>query len=314
MMKILVTGSTGTVGSEVVKALRERNADVRALVRSQSSAKRLPEGVASVVGDLLDPVSVEHALEGVDKVYLLNAVVPDELTQGLIVVGLAKRLGIRHIAYHSVFQADRFKDVPHFASKFVIEQALEQSGLPYTILRPNYFFQNDTMLRDALTGGGIYPMPLGPAGVSAVDVRDIAEAAAIVLTSDGHAGKTYDLVGPGTLSGPAAASIWSELLGKPVRYPGEDFDAYEAQMRQRMPNWAAFDLRMMFQGYFERGFVASDDDIKTLTALLGHPPRNYKDFAQKTARAWRRRPSASGRGGPAVDRPAHAARSSNAQP
>jgi uncharacterized protein YbjT (DUF2867 family) len=285
-MKILVTGSTGTVGSEVVKALCERNADVRALVRNKTNAKHLPEGVEAVVGDLLDPVSVEKAIKGVDKVYLLNGVVPDELTQGLIVFDLAKRLGIRHLVYHSVFQAERFKDVPHFASKFAIEEALKQFDLPYTILRPNYFFQNDMVLKDALTGAGIYPMPLGPTGISAVDVRDIAEAAAIALTSDGHAGKFYNLVGPSTLSGPRAASIWSELLDKEIRYRGEDFDAYEEQMRQMMPTWAAFDLRMMFQGYFERGFVANDDDIKILTDLLGHPPRNYEDFARETSLVW----------------------------
>jgi uncharacterized protein YbjT (DUF2867 family) len=285
-MKILVTGSTGTVGSEVVKALRDRHADVRAFVRDQSSAKQLPEGVEAFIGDLLDPVSVEHALEGVDKIYLLNAVVPDELTQGLIVVDLAKRLGIRHIAYHSVFQAERFKDVPHFASKFVIEEVLKQSRLSWSILRPNYFFQNDKSLKDPLVGAGIYPMPLGPDGISAVDVRDIAEAAAINLTREGHARKTWNLVGPATLTGSEAASIWSEQLDRDVRYSGEDFDAYEKQMRQVMPNWAAFDLRMMFQGYVERGFAANDDDVKALTDLLGHAPRNYKDFAQETARAW----------------------------
>lgn len=285
-MKVLVTGSTGTVGSEVVKTLYERNADVRALVRDKSKAHDLPVGVETVVGDLLDPASVDKALDGVDKVYLLNAVVPDELTQGLIVVGLAKRIGIQHIVYHSVFQAERFKDVPHFASKFVIEEALKRSSLPYTILRPNYFFQNDTMLKEPLTRAGIYPMPLGPTGISAVDVRDIAEAAAVALTREGHTDKTYDLVGPSALSGPDAASIWGELLDKKIQYPGEDFDAYEEQMRQMMPNWAAFDLRMMFQGYFERGFIASDDDIKTLSDLLGHPPRKYADFARETSSAW----------------------------
>lgn len=287
-MKILVTGSTGTVGSEVVKALRDRNADVRALVRNEEAATKLPEGVDFVVADLLDPVAVEKALDGVDKIYLLNAVVPDELTQGLIVVDLAKRLGIKHIAYHSAFQVEKFKDVPHFASKFVIEQALKESGLAWTILRPNYFFQNDAWLKEPLTGAGLYPMPLGPEGISAVDVRDIAEAAAIALTSEGHAGKTYNLVGPSVLNGTDAASVWSDLLGNEVHYAGEDLDAYEAQLRQNVPAWAAFDLRMMFQGYLERGFVAGDDDIEVLTTLLGHTPRRYEAFVRETAAAWRK--------------------------
>lgn len=285
-MKILVTGGTGTVGSAVINALHERNADIRALVRDKSKAQHLPHDVELVAGDLLDPVSVENALANVDKVYLLNAVVPDELTQGLIVFGLAKRMGISQLVYHSVFQAERFKDVPHFASKFAIEQALKQFELPYTILRPNYFFQNDALLQQPLTGAGIYPMPLGPAGVSAVDVRDIAAAAATVLTTVGHAGQTYNLVGPKPLSGPRAATIWSNALGKDVHYPGEDFDAYEKQMRQLMPAWSAFDLRMMFQGYCERGFVASADDITTLTHLLGHQPLDYEAFVQETVAGW----------------------------
>ena len=121
-MKILVTGGTGHVGSEVVKGLQKRKADVRMLVRKQESPA--PEGVEVVVGDLIDPVSVDKALDGVDKLYLLNAVIPDELTQGLIAYDLAKKRKLKHIVYHSVFRVEHFKDVPHFASKLAIESAL----------------------------------------------------------------------------------------------------------------------------------------------------------------------------------------------
>ena len=246
----------------------------------------MPPGVETVEGDLLDPVSVDKALDGVDKLYLLNAVVPDELTQGLIVYDLAKKRKLRHIVYHSVFRAEHFKDVPHFASKIAIESALRAFDLPFTIIRPNYFFQNDETLKDPLTQGGVYPMPLGPNGVSAVDVRDIAEASAIALSGKGHEGKTYNLNGPDVLSGPLAAQIWSELLGREVRYTGEDMDAFEQQMRQRAPSWSAFDIRMMFQGYLERGFVAQAGDAAALTKLLGHPPRRYQDFAREIATSW----------------------------
>ena len=95
-------------------------------------------------------------------------------------------------------------------------------------------------------------------------------------------GKTYNLNGPEILSGKEIASIWSELLGKEIRYPGEDLDAFEEQMRQSVPSWSAFDIRMMFQGYLERGFVAEDGDIETITKLLGHPLRRYEDFARET--------------------------------
>ena len=283
-MKILVTGGTGLVGREVVKELLKRKAEVRILVRKQQTPP--PEGIEVIVGDLLDPVAVEEALHGVDKLYLLNAVVPDELTQGLIAYDLARKLKLKHVVYHSVFRVDHFKDVPHFASKLAIEGALREFDVPFTIIRPNYFFQNDAALKDPLTKAGIYPMPLGPVGVSAVDIRDIAEATAIALTSDGHLGKTYNLNGPEVLSGPRAASIWSGLLGKEIHYVGDDMDAFENQMREYAPNWSAFDIRMMFQGYLERGFVAEPDDLETLTGLLGHAPRPYEDFVRQTTLAW----------------------------
>jgi len=285
-MKILVIGGTGNVGAEVVKELRKRNADIRLLVRKEGDPT--PKGVESAVGDLLDPVSVQKAMHGVDKLYLLNAVAPDELTQGLIAYDLARKLKLKHIVYHSVFRVDHFKDVPHFASKLAIENAMREFDVPFTVIRPNYFSQNDATLKDALTKAGIYPIPLGQVGISAVDIRDIAEAAAIALTSDGHFGRTYNLNGPDVLSGPRMASIWSRLLGQEVRYSGDDMDAFEEQMRKQAPSWSAFDIRMMFQGYLERGFVAEAGDVETLTNLLGHAPRRYEDFAKETALSWQK--------------------------
>src|SRR6202795_4731813 len=187
-MKILVIGGTGKVGAEVVKELQKRKADIRLLVRKDGTPT--PQGAEVAVGDLLDPVSVQKAMDGVDKLYLLKAVSPDELTQGLIAYDLAKKLKLKHIVYHSVFRVEHFKDVPHFASKLAIESALHQFDVPFTVIRPNYFFQNDVSLEDPLTKAGIYPMPLGQVGISAVDVRDIAEATAVALTSDGHQRKT----------------------------------------------------------------------------------------------------------------------------
>src|SRR5260370_40114689 len=114
-MTILVTGGTGTVGSKVIDELLHRGVKVRALIRKQSAAK-LPAGVETLVGALLDPVSVKKALQGVDKLDLLVAVVPDELTLGLLAVVLAERLKLAQILYPSVFMAEAFKDVHHFAS------------------------------------------------------------------------------------------------------------------------------------------------------------------------------------------------------
>jgi uncharacterized protein YbjT (DUF2867 family) len=286
-MKILAIGGTGNVGSGVVTELLKRGADVRVLVRKQPEAGKLPDGVEVAIGDLLDPVAVEAAMQGVDKLFLLNAVVADELTQALIAYGIAKRIGLKHVTYLSVFKVQEFRDVPHFASKLAVEGALREFGVPYTILRPGYYIQNDLGLKDALTGPGLYPMPLGTAGIAAADMRDIAEAAAISLTEEGHEEQTYDIVGPSLISGPGNAALWSKLLGKEIKYTGHDFDQWEKGMRARMPSWSAFDLRMMLQGYFDRGFASTATEVARLTKLLGHAPRSYEEFATETAKIWK---------------------------
>jgi uncharacterized protein YbjT (DUF2867 family) len=285
-MKVLVTGATGNVASVVVGELLKRGAEVRALIRKPDAGNKLPAGVETAIGDLLDPVSIEEAMKGVDKLFLLNAVVADELTQALIAYGIAKRIGLKHVTYLSVFKVQEFRDVPHFASKLAVEGALREFGVPYTILRPGYYMQNDIGLKDALTGPGLYPMPLGTAGIAAADMRDIAEAAAISLTEGGHEAQTYDIVAPSLISGPGNAALWSKLLGKEIKYTGHDFDQWEKGMRERMPSWSAFDLRMMLQGYFDRGFASTETEVARLTKLLGHAPRSYEDFAAETVKLW----------------------------
>ncbi|MGB0054455.1 MAG: SDR family oxidoreductase [Terracidiphilus sp.] len=286
-MRILVTGGTGNVGGAVVMELLKRGTEVRVLARKQPEAGKLSAGVEVAIGDLLDPVSVEQAMQGVDKLFLLNAVVTDELTQALIAYGIARRVGLKHVTYLSVFKVDQFRDVPHFASKLAVEGTLREFGIPYTILRPGYYIQNDATLKDALLGAGVYPMPIGTAGIAAADVRDIAEAAAISLTEDGHDGQTYDIVAPTMISGSGNAALWSKLLDKEIKYTGHNFDQWEQGMRSRMPSWSAYDLRMMFQGYFDRGFGSTETEVVRLTKLLGHAPRSYEDFATQTAATWK---------------------------
>jgi len=286
-MKVLVTGGTGNVGTNVVNELLERGADVRVLARKQPEPGKVPADVEIAIGDLLDPISIEQAMKGIDKLFLLNAVVADELTQALIAYGIAKRIGLKHVTYLSVFKVDEFRDVPHFASKLAVEGALREFGVPYTILRPGYYIQNDLGLKAALTGAGVYPVPIGTAGIAAADVRDIGEAAAISLTEDGHDGQTYDIVSSTMISGPGNAALWSKLLGKEIQYTGHDLDRFEAEMREMMPSWSAYDLRTMFQGYFDRGFASTETEVARLTKILGHAPRSYEDFATATAKLWK---------------------------
>jgi uncharacterized protein YbjT (DUF2867 family) len=284
-MKILVTGATGNVGGEVVRSLHKRGSEVRAMARKPESVS-FPSGVEVVAGDLTDPESVRSAVKGVDKLFLLNAVVADELTQALTTYGIAKRSGIKHVTYLSVYKADRFGDVPHFASKLAVENALLQFGVPYTILRPAYFFQNDLTLKPLLQQMGIYPMPIGTAGISAIDSRDVAEAAAVALSEQGHEGQTYDLVSSSQISGPGNAALWSKALGKQVNYTGHDFDAWEEQMSTPLPGWMAYDMRTMLEGYVERGFASTDADVSRVTKLIGHAPRTYDAFVQEAAASW----------------------------
>jgi uncharacterized protein YbjT (DUF2867 family) len=287
-MKVLVTGATGTVGSELVKALLQRGADVRALTRKQPKPGTFPAAVEIALGDLTDPVSVAEAIKGVDELFLLTGNVPDEFTQALTAYGLAKKAGLKHVTYLSVYKADQFLEVPHFAAKYAVEQAIRGGGMSYTILRPGYFVQNERRLQPVLTGPGVYPVPAGNQGLAAVDVRDIAEVAAISLTEEGHKGETYDLVSSELLSGPDAARIWSKLLGKEITYAGHgDFDGFEAQLRNTgSPSWLAYDLRVMFEGYVERGFSNTEDQTARFAALLGHQPRTYSSFAEELAKEW----------------------------
>jgi uncharacterized protein YbjT (DUF2867 family) len=287
-MKVLVAGATGTVGSELVKALLQRGADVRALTRKQPTPGTFPGAIEIAIGDLGDPVSVAEAIKGTDKLFLLIGNVADELTQALTAYGLAKKAGLKHVTYLSVFKADQFLDVPHFAAKVAVEEAIRTGGMAYTILRPGYFHQNERRLKPVLNGPCVYPIPAGNQGLAAVDVRDIAEAAAISLTEEGHAGKTYDLVSSEMLTGPAAAATWSKLLGKKITYAGHgDFDGFEAQLRNSgTPSWVAYDLRVMFQGYVERGLSNTEAQTARFAALLGHQPRTYSSFAAELAKEW----------------------------
>jgi uncharacterized protein YbjT (DUF2867 family) len=287
-MKILVTGATGTCGGAVVGDLLKRGASVRALSRKRPDTGKLPQGLEMALGDLTDPPSILKALDGIDKMFLLIGNVADEFTQGVTAYGLARRAGLKHITYLSVMQADRFLDVPHFAAKAAIEHTIKNYDVPFTILRPGYFMQNDARLKDLLVGPGLYPVPLGDTGIAAVDVRDIAEAAAVSLTQNGHAGKTYNLGSKNLLSGPGAAAIWSRALGKEIRYTGHaNFDAFEEQLQKTgTPNWLAYDLRVMFQAYVERGSTISQEDVAQFAELLGHEPRTYGNYAAELARQW----------------------------
>jgi uncharacterized protein YbjT (DUF2867 family) len=287
-MKVLVIGGTGTVGSQVVRELLTRGVEVSVLTRSAEKAGKLPRGARGVIGDLLDPRAVRSVFTGQEGVFLLNPVSATETHEGLMALNGIRMAGVKRLAYLSVHNVDAAPHLPHFGSKIALEIALKASGVPVTILRPNNYYQNDYFFKDALQKFGVYPQPIGGVGVSRVDVRDLAEAAAIVLTTAGrHEGQTYNLVGPQPLTGTGTAEAWGRALGKPIAYAGDDLDAWEAQSLQYLPPWMVFDFRLMYAFFQKSGLKATGADIDRLTKLLGHPPRSFEDFAAETASAWR---------------------------
>ena len=285
-MSILVTGGTGSVGSHVVRELVARGASVKVLTRDPAKAK-LPAGVTAVQGDLTQPETVRRVFNDVDAVFLLNGVSITEAHEGLLAVSGMKLSGVKRLVYLSVHQVDQAAWLPHFGAKVGVEEGIKRSGIPFTILRPDNFFQNDYWYKDVILQYGIYPQPIGDVGTSRVDIRDIAEAAAIVLTSPGHEGQTYDIVGPDVLTGESVASAWSRALGKPVKYGGNDLDAWEAQSLQYLPAWMVFDFRLMYAHFQKNGLKASPEAIGRITKLLGHAPRSFDAFVTETAAAWK---------------------------
>lgn len=284
-MTILVTGATGRVGRHVVNQLAKRGAAARVLTRDPSKTS-FPAGVDVIQGDLLDVGALRAAFDGVRTLFLLNAVAGDEFTQAILTLNVAREAGVKRVVYLSVIHADRFVNVPHFAVKSGAERMLQQMGFSATILRPAYFIDNERMIKDVVVNHGVYPMPIGSKGVAMVDARDIAEVAAIELIRRDQAAETLptetiNLVGPDTLTGPQAAAIWSDVLGRPVVYGGDDPTGFEQSMAGFMPPWMAYEMRLMAERYVSDGMVPEAGDVERLTGLLGRPLHSYRGFVDE---------------------------------
>lgn len=287
-MSIIVTGATGTIGSLVVQRLAESGADVRALVR-QPGKVSFPQGVTEVVGDMTDVASMRAALASARTLFLLNAVTPDEVTQALITLNLAREAGIERVVYLSVIHADKYANVPHFTGKHTVERMIESLDMAATILRPAYFMQNERTVQRVIVEHGIYPMPIGSAGVAMIDTRDIADIAAAELLRRDKAPTplprvTLDLVGPDVLTGTSVAKTWSSALGRDVNYAGDDVTTFEAQLASFGPAWLAYDMRLMMEGIQQFGMRGEPNAVDRLQEILGRPLRKYSDFVAEATR------------------------------
>ncbi|WP_372380905.1 NmrA family NAD(P)-binding protein [Xanthomonas sp. NCPPB 1754] len=289
-MSILVTGATGTVGSLITQGLADAGAQVKALVRQQGK-RPFPAGVTEVLADLTDVASMRAALASVRTLFLLNAVTPDEVTQALIALNLAKEAGVERIVYLSVIHADTYTNVPHFTGKHTVERMIESLEIPATILRPAYFMQNEVMVQQTITDYGVYPLPIGAKGIAMIDARDIADIAVAELLRRDRADApfpriTLELVGPQALTGTDVAKVWSAALGREIAYAGDDVAAFEAQLAKYGPSWLAYDMRLMMAGIQRFGMHAAEGTVEKLQAMLGRPLRTYEDFVREaTAKA-----------------------------
>lgn len=287
-MSILVIGGTGTVGSQLVKELVSRKASVRVLTRDPGKYQHTDRNVEWVQGDLEVPDRLGSAFDQLDAVFLLTGMSRTETSQGIAAVDAAKKAGVPKIVYLSVPMHEHMLHIPHIRSKIGVEEAIKQSGMKYTILRPNNFFQNDCFFHEAILQYGIYPQPLGSVGLNRVDVGDIAYAAANALLLDGYAGKAYPLNGPEALTGEAIAETFSRHTDTAVMYAGDNLDAWYEQAVTNMPEWLAQDFRVMYEAFQQSGCLGTEQDFVLQRELLMREPRSFDAFAAETVAQWKR--------------------------
>jgi uncharacterized protein YbjT (DUF2867 family) len=260
---------------------------IRVMGRSPNKLGRLPAGVEGYRADLDDADTLSAAFGGIDSLFLLVPVGPSETEEGLAAVSAARAGRVTKIVYLSVFMPDGSEQIPHFRSKLPVEKAIRESGIAYTILRPNNFFQNDLRLRSTITQKGVYPLPQGGKGLNRVDVRDIADCAVNALMRSGYESQTYEVHGPHALTGEEIAAIYSAHLGREVRYGGDDLDAWAEQVKNAIPEFLIPEMRIMYRFFQEKGMIASGDAVEKTEQLLGHRPRTFDDFVSEIALEWK---------------------------
>ncbi len=285
--KILVTGATGNVSSGLIPNLTAMGANVRALVHEESKAQGLRDaGVEVVIGDLEKPETLDPAFSGVDKVFLVTAPNPNQVTQARNAIAAAKRAGSPHIVRLS---AGAFSTAPDSPSRVTrqhaeIDAELKASGLRYTLLRPNLFMQNTLMAAQTVASDGAVYMPMKEGKIGMIDVRDIVDVAAKVLTEAGHEGKTYGLTGPASISFHDVAAGLSKALGKEVKYVDVPLEAArEAMLGMGLPEWIVGALNEYNKAFSEGSGDFTTNEFEEIT---GHPARSYEMFARDFAQAF----------------------------
>jgi uncharacterized protein YbjT (DUF2867 family) len=262
---VLVSGATGQQGGAVTRRLLERGIGVRALTRDpeQPEARELAVMGAEVAsGDLEDRSSIERVLDGVHGVFSVQQFwekgVEGEVRQGVLLADAAKEAGVDHYVYSSVGSAHRETGIPHFESKWEVEEHVRASGVPYTVLRPVFFMQNWEFMREPILGGAI-PQPLDPdKPFQMVDANDIGVFAAMAFADpERWIGREVDLAGD-EMTMPQIADTFSRVIGRQVDYFQSPWDQFEEQMGE--------EYTVMYRWFNDHGYEAD------IAALRGEHP------------------------------------------
>jgi len=281
---VLVTGATGSVGRDVAKRLSEKGVSVRAVVRDQAKArKQFGSNIALAPFDFENEQTFSGALEGVEKVFLLPPLLPNQLEVTNVFVDAAKRAGVRHIVKLSAIGVDDETRPTPIKWHGANEQHIRESGVAFTFLRPNSFMQNFFTYFPP-RNGAIY-LPWGNGTASFVDTRDIASVAAKVLTSDGHEGKIYTLTGPATLGIAEVARILSEMTGREFKYVDvPEAAARDGMLQAGVPPWQVELVLELHAINKQNRWSAVTSDVEKVT---GTPPTDFAQFARDHADKFR---------------------------
>lgn len=280
---ILVTGATGTIGSEVVRQLAARGEKVRALTRDAGKAQ-VPEGVETARGHHRDRAAVEAAMAGARAAFLVGVFGPDDAEHDRGLVEAARAAGVRRVVKLSAIGTGDPDLGPIGTWHLPGEQAVRDSGLEGTVLRPSAFASNTVAWSAAVRAGEPVPNTMGDGGQGVVDPRDVSEVAVEALLGTGHEGRTYTLTGPEVLSVRDQAAVLAEVLGRPVGTR----DLSPAEIREHL-------RAMGFSDEFiegtdrSRAFVREGGNAvvtEDVRQVLGRPPRTYHQWVQDHRRAF----------------------------
>ena len=278
---ILVTGCTGNVGSEVLKQLAASGAKIRAAYQSAEKAAQAPAGVETALLDFAQPKTIAAALGGIEKVFLVAPSSPNQTEMEGNVTAEAKKAGVKHLVKLSVIGAVG-KDGTFMDWHRQAEQTLEASGVPFTFLRCNGFFQNMINYNaGSIQSQNAFYSAMQDAKVSHVDLRDIGAVAVVTLTKTGHEGKAYDVTGPEALTNADLAATLSKVLGRTISCVDlPPADLKQAMIGMGIPDWYADALLDLYRFYRTGAGAVLSNDVEKVT---GHKPRTFETFAREFA-------------------------------